>query len=181
MVSSGELSEMSPAPWLAGAILLLVAHGCAMGPSFELVRFEQGKMQKDEFGNWFIYEHGRELQYAENGQCVVAGESKPCMWHGFVLEYRTDADQISLDCVHRSNKHGDYVNPTEVLAESANEAPFTLTLRGSETEFRNPQYVGGSMLNWEVHRTRTECRVNGSIVLKFETIIRLGPPSAQPL
>jgi hypothetical protein len=154
-------------------MLLLVAHGCASvwGPSFEVVGFEQGKMRRDEFGNWLIYEHGREMQYAENGRCLVSGEWQPCMWHGFVLEYRTDADQVSLDCVARLSRPTKQVDPSEVLAESTKEMPFTLSLRGSETVFRNPQYVTAPILSRAVRWADTQCQVNGRTVLKFDDVI----------
>jgi hypothetical protein len=128
-------------------------------------------MWKDEFGVWFVYERGRELQYAENGRCVLAGETQPCMWHGFVLEYRTDADQVSLDCVVRWNRPTRLVDPNEVLAESAKETPFTLSLRGSETVFRNPQFVTAPILRRGVQRMTTKCQLDGRIVLELENVI----------
>ena len=169
--------------WLAASILLWANLGC--GPSFELGRFAQGKVRKNEFEKWFFYERGEEMQYTENGSCVVNGVSKPCMWHGFMFEYRTDADEVSLDCVVRHNQLVTEVNPREIVSESTEESSFTLTLPGSETLLRHKQYTVGSVFSGEVSETRTVCKLHGRwpgrTVLKFDTVIRFGPPSAQTL
>ena len=150
-------------------------------------RFTQGKLWKDEFDKWWWYDRHDEdgWQYIQNGSCVVNGEGEPCMWHGIMFEYHTDADELVLDCVVRWDKPVSPVNPREIVSEHTTEGFFTLTLLGSETLFRHMQYMSEPSIEPDVTSSHTECTVHGRwprrTVLKFDTIIRFGPPSAQSL
>ena len=59
----------------------------------------------------------------------------------------------------------------EIRMQSTKEAPLTLSLRGSETVFRNPQFVTTPILRRGVRRmSTTKCQLDGRIVLEFENV-----------
>ena len=140
---------------------------------FKVLSFEQGKMTNTENG-WFIYFPGDELAYSENGECNFNGRISPCMWHGFILRYKTNAEDPILNCNIYSDSPMNLGNPGEVLGEDLFYYEFEIPIDGNDTEFINPQYVLEPKSPDYKSSRETICSFEGEEVLKFKQTILPG-------
>jgi len=133
---------------------------------FNVKGFSQGKMRKVA-GIWSIYEQGEKLIVEENGKCTYNYRLIPCMWHGYIIEYETNAKTPVLKCKVYSDKPVNWGNPREVLVENQRFNEYELPLDRNETRFVNQQYVPTGSDLYRGIEIRTVCSFKDKEVLNF--------------
>ena len=133
---------------------------------FEVIGFEAGKMRESD-GRWEIYQQGRDMRYEVNGACEYDGAAYPCMWYGWVINYRSSHDKLVLQCTANTLEKVDWGNAEETAAEQAMEFEFTLTFDGQQTEKRTPNYIIASSSDVTPDRTNFSCHYEGREVLSY--------------
>lgn len=159
-----------------GFFILLVA-ACSTtqapdAPKDELIikDVSQGKMRKVD-GKYVIYEHTADMVYEENDRCVYDGESIDCLRHGFKIEYEPINEDVTLDCVAKTNIAVNAGNVAHEKYVDTREDDFYMPLEASKNDFVNVQYISGQP-GLEDLLIETSCAYKGEEVLRFSQRVR---------
>ncbi len=147
-------------------------------PFFEVTDFEFGKMRQHD-GLWEIYQAGTDIDYEVNGACEFDGDAYPCMWYGSVIEYRTNYDELVLDCEARVSDQVDFGSADGTTAAQAQRFAFTLTFDGGRTEKRTPNYIIASNEVTPPDYSKFRCFYGGEEVLSYSLTVTYGVPRAE--
>ena len=158
---------------LLGAAICLGA--CAAlppsGGDFRISNFRQGLVGYDAAGNGSIVVDGNDFPYAINGTCVANGQRIPCMWHGFEFTYQASSDVNVLNCRVDSSVPFNLVDPRGSYG-SGTTVNFSLTFKGRQGHFFNPQYKSSPVTGDAYFHEVTRCESGGKEVLRFEFTVR---------
>lgn len=138
--------------------------------SLEILEITQGKMRKlgDEY---VIYERTEDMAYEENDQCVYNKEAIKCLRHGFKIRYNSYGKDLKLDCIAKTNIAVNAGNTAQEKYIDTREDDFYMSLKGSESEFVNVQYISGQS-GLEDLQLETSCSYGGKEAFQFKQRIR---------
>lgn len=138
--------------------------------SLEILEITQGKMRKlgEEY---VIYERTADMAYEENDQCVYNKEAIKCLRHGFKIRYNSYGKDLKLDCIAKTNIAVNAGNTTQEKYIDTREDDFYMSLKGSESEFVNVQYISGQS-GLEDLQIETSCSYGGKEAFQFKQRIR---------
>ncbi|MRX27463.1 hypothetical protein [Kangiella sp. HZ709] len=136
--------------------------------ALEISNFKSGYACTDnETFGWICHET-KDIYITGQSKCVYDGKEKPCTWHGFQFDYKSNkGEEIFCDYVTSTRiNHG---NPNEVLGYD-DKGSYSFTLEKKEGSFYNPQYFIFSLADSEeqILRSKTECKVDNKVIFKFE-------------
>lgn len=158
-------------------ILLACTQATVSDSGFKVLLFEQGKM-KQSGNTWVIYEPGEKMDFKENGVCVYNKIKYACMWHGFILKYDAQGQDVVLDCVTSQSEPAYFGSPKEITQADSSKLEYSFALKGSENNFINPQYlIGQRDRKSSVMYSETACQVKGVEVLRFKQVFQFNDNS----
>jgi hypothetical protein len=153
------------------AILLVPVAGCGdkMSSNVRTFNLTQGmaRLSNDEVT---IYKPGDHLVFEVNGDCIVAGETKPCMRTAVAFEYEADGDRTILTCKSKFSAPTDVVNPGKIVAKDVTEASWTIELNGRKGKRVLRGYTTPDGIPKTV-TTTTDCVLLGKSVLNYTSIV----------
>jgi hypothetical protein len=147
---------------------------------FEVTDFQLGKMRENHLGLWEVYEPGAHMRYEVNGACEYDDVAYPCMWYGTVIRYRTNRDELVLDCEAHTSEKLDWGNPAAAEAEQSYSFAFTMTFRGDDTVKRVPSYIIASSGNPAADEATFVCLHQGREVLNYTLLVTYGESGENP-
>jgi len=152
------------------AILLALISACTSVPQTEstvkVYNLRQGLLRLQADGQWSIYAEGDNFLHQDNGTCLAAGKTTPCMWFGVAFEFSANAETTNLTCNATFSEPTDVITPREVLAVKARRDISTLELRGrSGKVFWQGYNVADGTVN--PNRIAVVCEHEGREILRY--------------
>jgi hypothetical protein len=167
--------------YAAACIAITVLAGCAVlappQPGLRISNFAQGLARLDDAGAWYIYDPGNVFPYAVNGVCIVAGQSKPCMWHAAQFDFDASSEASQLDCVAELSSPSEIVTPEKIESAPTRRFEFSFQLEGRSGRRVFPGYTVSSGVG-PPDKTRTVCRHAGRVV--FTSAFTVLPAASPP-
>lgn len=130
----------------------------------------QGKMRKEN-GKYVVYEHTDDMVYEENDRCTYNKETIDCLRHGFIIEYDSHGEGLTLDCVAKTNVAVNAGNVAREKYVDTRKDDFYMPLEASESEFVNVQYISGQP-GLEDLQIETSCSYKDKEVFKLKQRVR---------
>ena len=132
---------------------------------FELTSLKSGLLDFRSNREPYISRAGNEFPYVESGKCVVAGDEKACLWHGFEFSYRSPTNSTLIECKFESNRTQNRVTPAELGDVHVTTGTFAFVLQGRSGNYVRLQYT--TDLKGRPFQTTTWCMHAGVEVLRF--------------
>ena len=164
--------KLAPITLVAGLVLAGCASTAAVPEAQQTLKitgFRQGLVNFDPDREPRIYEAGSSFPYRVNGECVAAGKTVPCMWHGFEFTFEASSEDPELVCTSEASQDRNEVNPSAVVASGTPVARWGFVLEGRSGHYVRPQYTFG--IGDRPFRDVSTCTFNGKEVLKFDFTI----------